>query len=121
MGRGVERGLEGDVSQCGASDAEDDEVFVFVGFFGEWFDGAHMLGSHGLAPELSPSFPSGAVGLGEVGGDGFDSFSGGGSWGDSGFVEPVGTDAGGEHVGVFDGEHVDSVCRGLGCGTIGGW
>lgn len=126
VSRRVECGLEGDVSECGAADAEDDEAFVFLGFFGDGLDCAHMLGSHGFLPEVVPAFPVGASGFGEGLGEGLDAFGGGGSWGDSGLVEAVRTDAGGEHVGVVDGDHVDSVCqlwalRGGLCDTIRRW
>ena len=72
MGRGVECGLEGDVPECGATDAEDDEVFVLLSVLGDGFDRVDMLGAHGFVPELAPAFPSGASGLGEVGGHRFD-------------------------------------------------
>ena len=106
MGCWIEGGLEGDVAECGATDAEDDEVFVFLGVFGDGFDGVEVLGSHGFLPEVAPAFPVGAFGFGEGLGEGFDALGGGGAGGDSGFVEAMGSDAGGEHVGVMDGEHV---------------
>ena len=57
----IECGLDGDVAQCRATDAEDDQVLepplAFVG------DGLHLIEvgvAHGVVPELTPPLPAGA-------------------------------------------------------------
>ena len=63
---GVECGLECDVAECGAADAEDDEdLAAGLALFEEFVDGGGVLFAEVAEGEVAPAFPAGASGGGE--------------------------------------------------------